>query len=481
MYNLVWVYVGIAAFLHLACMADTAKAAPHAAHADFVTEWFPENASSAIHLDLARTKILATHAHGGLARFKLTSSMLSLIRTRAGIDPTLIDQLTAANITFESKGTVLFFTTTERVAFDLLSSEGFAKEAPAIHKFKDKMVYHYKGDRPLGLYTPDGHNFIFGDWLSFKTSLLGKRSDKNDLADAVFSHASPIVLCSNPRRVGKRWSKDDLFGTVTAIDFDEAVLVLQMQEVHPTPADAEVRRKSMEADMPEAFEASYGFTTKDGVRYIAKADGRNAIFGMQGPVEKVKKLLDHLLAGTRTEDLRSFARDTATEAIKQVTAAKAAGAGFPGDHTPAEILEALVAGIGTPAGKTFRLPFLTVVERSMVSEFLVWNGGGLALAPESEQPKVAESPKFDMKLLHRSARQISTLTMSAASAGCVELEKTDSPEKIIELLCGKGLSGSGIYEDEHFKGPEISEAERAAIAELLVKSEGYLVYRPNGK
>jgi len=460
--------------------ADARRPIPD--HAEFVTEWFPESAASAIHLELNRSKVLATHAHGGLARFKLTQNMLDLIRSHTGIDPILVDQLTTANITTGRKGTIIFFTTSEKVPFGSLAQPGFAPAKPEIHKFKGKQIYHYPGgDRPLGVYSPDGYNFIIGDWTPFKTTLLGNRDGKNNLVDSLISQVSPIVICSAPRLAEKRWRKEDLFGTVTVIDFDETLLVLQMEEEHPTPADATVRQKAMETELPADFESAYGFQTKDRIRYVAKADGRNALFGMQGPIEKVEKLLDHMLGGTVAHNPRALAKKRADEAIKLVRSASADGVRFTGARSPDDYLTALARGMSAPNGKSFKLPYMTIVERSMVSEFLVSEAGSLTLVPESELPVEPENTGFDMKQLRRSAREVAALTMSAASADCEVLKRTDSTGKIIELLCSEGLSGSGVYAQEHFQGPALSEAEQIAIAELLVKSNGYLVYRPNGK
>ena len=67
-----------------------------------------------------------------------------------------------------------------------------------------------------------------------------------------------------------------------------------------------------------------------------------------------------------------------------------------------------------------------------------------------------------------------------ARARCLkELKKLKSKEAIIAAVCSTGLSSGPAYPKELFKGPALSQRERDRIAELLVPSEGYLLYRSN--
>ena len=442
-------------------------------HIEFISQWFPKEANSAIHMDVERSTKLATRMDGSPTRFSVSLTSLDLIRNSVGFDSSQIEKFTRATITRGVPGTVLFFTLKERVPIEEHFATGQHPVAPKVDKFHSHKIYQLPLDgHTLGLYTAEGKHFILGDWEPFKTTLLGNDGDLNELAKILSHHSGAIIICSNPRRQARRAQRDAPFGTVISIDYDQDTLGLLMQEEHSTPDRASERHAVMEKELPKTFEKAYGLPTKKGVRYLANADGRHARFGVQAPIRHTEALLKHLLGAAVPADRHAKSIQHAETTIQLYQAAQSAGVLVKPLSTPEAVIAALCAGL-EGGGKRFQLPFLTGVEQEQIAERLLLESGTLALAPEPG----SVVPDADEVQIRRHARLIATLTMSAAAADSPELKKLKTTDEIVATLCSTGLTGGGVYRSEKFLGPELSPGDVERVSEFLTPSEGYLVYR----
>ena len=446
-------------------------------HAEFVSQWFPRGANSATHLDIARSSRLATIVESTPSQFGVAKRTLELIRSYVGFDPSQVERVTSATITVGVPGTIIFFTLDESILLEDHFSSGQFPITPERHRFHNRQVYRLaSAERTLGLYSAEGKHFVLGDWSAFKNTLLGNDGHLNELAKILDSVSAPIIICSNPRRASAHFSKDDPFGTVISLDFEDDNLAFQMQEEQPSPAMASTRLKQMEAEMPAAFAQAYGLETKKGVRYRSVADGRRVVFATHAPIAVASKLLSYLLGSPVTNDRQAQALASAEDAITLYKAADAAGVSTTALQSPESIIAALCVGLESKDGKRFALPFLTGVEQVRVAAQLQLESGQLVLSPELEVPS---GPTLKEKAIRRLAQRIAVLTMSAAAADSPELKELKTPEEIVAAICSTGFNGGDGYASEIFKTGELTEDECERVSTYLEMHRGYLIYKPD--
>ncbi|MFT5106474.1 MAG: hypothetical protein ACI9UA_002097 [Pseudoalteromonas tetraodonis] len=445
-------------------------------HLEFISQWFPRAANSATHTKVARATRLATIVSNSPSQFRATKQTLALIREHVGIDPAQVEEYTSATITVGVPGTIVFFTLVEQLNLEDHFSTGKFPLTPEVHRFHNHRVYRLpaKG-RPLGLYTAEGKHFVLGDWDAFKNTMRGNAGRLNELAKILAGHVAPLIICSNPRRAGKRFSKDDPFGTVISIDFEADKLAFLMREEHPTPAIASSRHAEIETAMPAAFIEAYGMETKKMVQYRSLADGRQVTFAVQSPIVVASRMLEYILGATEDTDARAEALATADQAIKKFEAARAAKASLGALQSPEAIVDALCVGIEA-GGVRFQLPFLTGVEQARVATQLRFGSGKLVLRPEAED--IVRGQSLEEREIRRQAQRIAALTMSAAAAESPGLRKLTTPEEIVAAICSTGFLGGGSYKTESFKVDRLSEEDRVRVAGYLARHHGYLVYKP---
>ena len=410
-------------------------------HLEFIAGWFPDNAAAAVHLEAAAVTELATRLMATPSRFASTLTVLDLIRDHVGIDYAEIERVTTATIVADVPGTVVFFTLSgDGIVLEEHLSSGHAPVRALPDRFHQHVIHKLNaGKRPMGLYSGEGKHFILGDWGAFKTTLAGRGDRRNELTKILTIHTAPIILCKNPRKQGQRYAKDDPFGTVVSIDFDKDQLAVLMQEEQPTPDMAVERHSVMQEEMPKLFESKYGLTTKKGVRFQSRADGRNVKFYGLAPLSESKCLLESLLGELKPSDAGELADTTADQALELYRAARAAGAECSGLSSEEAVVAALCAGLQGKAGARFKLPFLTAPERQRVAQRLLLESGELGLAPVVEEP-AALAPSADEQQIRRHARLIATLSSSAAAHDSPQLKKLETTEEIIAAICTTGLS-----------------------------------------
>ncbi|MGI9241242.1 MAG: hypothetical protein ACR2RV_10600 [Verrucomicrobiales bacterium] len=424
---------------------------------------------------------LATEILGEPSHFQSTLQVLNLIRDHIGFDHSQIERYTSATAASGVPGSVMFFTLTTHLPLDQHFAQGRSPISPELDEFHGKPVYKLRvGEQTFGLFSPGGQHFLFGNWELFKLALRQNSHKTNEITKILERHSAPIILGSNPRRQVKRHTSETPFGSVIAIDFDQAELAFLMQEEHPTPDGAIARLAVIEQDMPKVFKEQYALTTKMGVRFQSFADGRHVVFGGTSALGHTKRLLETLLGPALPSDPRATAKSNAARVIELFEVAKSAGADCGSMKSAAEIVEALVVGIDHGAGEPTRLPFLTSIEQQQIAELLLFEDGEILIAPEPEEPLVV-AMGADEKELRRHARVIATLSSSAAAVDSPQLKELATVEEIVAAICSTGISSGPGYKMQTFKGPELSSAEVARVAEFLVPSHGYLVFQASSE
>ena len=477
-FGLVWTQV-IACFLFSMPVKTVAAGNERVpGHLEFVSQWFPNQAAAATHAEVKRSLRLASRMAGSSCQFKKIRDDLRLIRDHVGFDQTLVERFTTATIKFEDQGTVIFFTLNETVPLDVFFTSGLNPIQPDLDRFQEHRVYRLASENhDLGLFSADGRNFILGDWAAFKLTLKGNDGKANRLPKLLSSQNAPVVICANPRPAGQRHRLDDPFGTVMSVDFLEDKLAFLMQEEQATPEQAQKRLKVMQDDLPGAFRRSYGLSADEGVKFLAKADGRHTTFAMQAGIAQSQKLLEMLFGPAEESDLHAEATRGALQCVELFGRAHRAGAPVGALSSCDAIVDALCVGIETRGGQSFQLPFLTLPERRRIGKRLRFSDGKLEVIAEAVAD--VSTPSLSEKDIRRRAQLISTKTMSAAAADSLELKELKTKEEIIAAICSEGLTSGPAYPREVFKVPDLAQRDRDRVAELLVVNDGYLIYRPN--
>jgi hypothetical protein len=446
-------------------------------HLEFVSNWFPDDAASALHFEVAMVSDLASRMHGSAGRFSATLGILDLIRDHTGFDHSQVERITTATIVAGVPGTLVFFTLADRLALEEHFTSGQCPIDPQADLFNGLGIYKLSaGDRPLGLLSDGGKHFVLGDWEAFKSTLKGTGARRNELSKILALHSAPIIICSNPREQAGRHAEDAPFGSMVSIEFDQELIAFLMQEEQATPDMALERHAIIQEEMPALFDSKYGLSSKKGVRYKAFADGRHVIFGGTASIGDGKLLLESLLGPTVSADPDALASKIADQVVELFDSAHAAGVDCAKLTSEESIVAALCTGLEGKSGARFQLPFLTGVERRTVVGRLHFESGKLGLAPVPIEPDVIV-PDEDEKQLRRQAQLIATLSSSAAAADSPQLKKLQTAQEIIEVICTTGLESGPGYAAKTFKGPELTETEARRVAEFLIPAHGYLVYR----